>query len=89
MIDNRSYAGSKTVSLTTIIDDTNGFTILHYAVKNGLLNVVHMLVMAGIDVDVYDYEQNTPLMVAILAHVNHVVKYLIKIGSSITLKVFF
>lgn len=82
-------AGSKTVSLISVVDESNGFTVLHYAVKNGMLNVIHMLVLSGIDVDVFDYEQNTPLMVALIYQQNEIVKYLVKVGASIVLKVLF
>lgn len=73
--------------MLTIIDESNGYTVFHYAVKNGMLLVVHILVLAGIDLDVFDYEQNTPLMLAILSEENDIVRYLIKVGSNISLKV--
>lgn len=52
-----------------------------------MLSVIHMLVMAGAELDVLDKDQNTALVCAILAFKNNIVKYLIKAGASITLKV--
>lgn len=71
----------------TVIDESTGFSVLHYAVKRNLQAIVHMLIMAGMDVDMFDYEQNTPLMIAIHSFHNDLVKYLIKVGAHISLKV--
>lgn len=81
------FLGSRTVQLMTVIDESTGFTVLHYAVKRNLRAVVHMLIMAGMDVDTFDYEQNTPLMIAIHSFHNELAKYLIKVGAHISLKV--
>lgn len=64
-----------------------GGTLLHYATTNGMLATSHMLVVAGAELDSLDKEQNSPLVSAICAFKNDVVRYLIKAGASITLKV--
>lgn len=61
--------------------------MLHYAAANGMLSATHMLAIAGAELNLLDSEQNSPLVSAILAFKNEVVKYLIKAGASITLKV--
>ncbi|GLV41275.1 G9a [Carabus blaptoides fortunei] len=78
--------GSCDVNLSELIPGSDGITVLHYASREGLLAIVHMLLVAGAEHDVLDKEQNTPLMLAIQAFKNTVVKYLIKSGASITLK---
>ncbi|KAF2905274.1 hypothetical protein ILUMI_00894 [Ignelater luminosus] len=78
--------GSNSVSLNTPLEDFDGGTVLHYAALNGMLSIIHMLVVAGAELDVLDKEQNTALVCAILAFKNNIVKYLIKAGASITLK---
>lgn len=81
--------GSCDVNLSELIPASDGITVLHYASREGLLAIVHMLLVAGAEHDVLDKEQNTPLMLAIQAFKNTVVKYLIKSGASITLKVIY
>lgn len=73
--------------MSTPIEELGGATVLHYASQNGALSSVHLLVIAGAELDVFDKEQNTALVCAILALQNDIVKYLIKAGASITLKV--
>lgn len=81
------FKASRIISLTVSNDQYEGGTVLHFASKHGLPSILHMLVLAGAELNVYDKEQNTPLSCAILAFKNDAVKYLIKAGSSITLKV--
>lgn len=69
------------------IADFNDGTILHYAAQAGLLVIVHMLIVAGMEVDAFDKEQNTALMLAICSNRNEIVQYLIRAGANITLKV--
>lgn len=72
--------------ISTLIDDQN-VNIIHYCAKNGYLPAVHMLLTISTDLDLLDKDQYTPLMVAVLAFKNDVVKYLIKAGVSISFKV--
>lgn len=73
--------------LNAPLRECEGGSALHYAAQNGLLAAVHMLNVAGIELDMLDKEQNSPLLLAILALKNNVVRYLIKVGANITLKV--
>ena len=63
-------------------------TALHAACAGGHLSVVHILLQAGANMDVLDRDQYTPLMLAAVENHNAVVKYLVKAGASIMLKVF-
>lgn len=60
---------------------------LHAACHGGHLSLVHLLLQAGADPDTLDRDQNTPLMLACAAAHNPVVKYLVKAGASVTLRV--
>ncbi|KAF5280661.1 hypothetical protein FQA39_LY05309 [Lamprigera yunnana] len=79
--------GQQSVQLNSPLEEFQGGTVLHYAAENNILTAVHLLVMAGAEVDVLNKEQNTPIVCAILAFKNNIVKYLIKAGASINLKV--
>lgn len=81
------FAGSDNIDLHLKIIDFNNGNLLHYAAYQGLLAVCHLLVTASIEIDDFDKEQNTPLMLAITANRNDVVQYLVKAGASITIKV--
>ncbi|XP_039289164.1 histone-lysine N-methyltransferase EHMT2 isoform X1 [Nilaparvata lugens] len=59
---------------------------MHAACHNGHLAVVHLLVQAGASPDILDKEQNTPLMLAVLAGHNRIVNYLVKAGASVSFK---
>ncbi|RZF40094.1 hypothetical protein LSTR_LSTR002497 [Laodelphax striatellus] len=59
---------------------------LHAACHNGHIGVVHLLLQAGAHTDILDRDQNTPLMLAVLAKHNHIVKYLVKAGASVSFK---
>lgn len=72
--------------ISTKIPEFGDGTALHYACQKGLLPIVHMLLVAGHQTDFFDKDQNTPLMLAILSSHNNVVQYLIRTGSSISLK---
>ncbi|KAK4881578.1 hypothetical protein RN001_004897 [Aquatica leii] len=75
------------LKINTVFDEFHGGSVLHYAAENNMLTVVHLLVLAGAEVDVLNKDQNTPIVCAILAFKNSIVKYLIKAGASIYLKV--
>lgn len=71
------------------IANSDGMTVLHLASQHGNLAIVHILLLAGMEQDLFDKEQNTPLMLAILSFQNDVAKYLIKCGADVSLKVIF
>ena len=60
---------------------------LHVASANGHLSIVHILRLAGAQMDVLDKEQNTPLMLAATNAKNEVLKYLMKAGANTCFKV--
>lgn len=62
---------------------------LHAASAGGYLILVHILTQAGAQLDQLDKEQNSPLILAIQNSHNDIVKYLIKAGANISLKVYF
>ncbi|KAF5275890.1 hypothetical protein FQR65_LT04129 [Abscondita terminalis] len=78
--------GQQNLQLNSIFDECHGGSVLHYAAENDMLTIVHLLVMGGAEVNVLNKEQNTPIVCAILAYKNNIVKYLIKAGASIDLK---
>jgi ankyrin repeat protein len=45
-------------------ETSNGYTALHYAVKNGKVNIAALLVMKGATVDMPDRLKRTPLLIA-------------------------
>lgn len=75
------------VTLNESLPECNEGTVLHYAAQNDMLAVVHMLNVSDADLDVMDKDQNTPLITAIVLHKNDVVRYLVKVGANISLKV--
>lgn len=70
-----------------IFEENNNETALHVAAGNGHLPAVHILLQAKAQINVLDGEQNTPLTAAINAKHNDIVKYLIKCGADLVLKV--
>jgi euchromatic histone-lysine N-methyltransferase len=62
-------------------------TALHAACSGGHLSVVHILLQAGAQLDVLDRDQNTPLMLAAVSNRDDIVKYLVKAGADVVLKV--
>ncbi|KAK5649751.1 hypothetical protein RI129_000780 [Pyrocoelia pectoralis] len=74
------------LKLSTTFEEFQNGTALHYAAEIGNLTAVHLLVMAGADLDVFNKEQHTPIVCAILAFKDNIVKYLIKAGASLDLK---
>jgi len=62
-------------------------TALHAACSGGHLSAVHILLQAGAQLDVLNRDQNTPLMLAAVSNHNDVVKYLVKAGANVMLKV--
>jgi ankyrin repeat protein len=62
-------------------------TALHAACLGGHLSVVHILLQARVQLDVLDRDQNTPLMLAAVSSHNDIVKYLVKAGANVTIKV--
>ncbi|KAJ8921859.1 hypothetical protein NQ315_008491 [Exocentrus adspersus] len=77
---------SDSVDIHLKISDLNNGSLLHFAAQQGLVGVCHVLVTAGIEIDLLDKEQNTALMLAIVANKNDVVEYLIKAGTTLTIK---
>ncbi|XP_023727784.1 histone-lysine N-methyltransferase EHMT2 isoform X3 [Cryptotermes secundus] len=61
-------------------------TALHAACSGGHLSIVHILLQAGVQLDVLDRDQNTPLMLAAMSNHNDVVKYLVKAGANVMIK---
>ncbi|XP_014249022.1 histone-lysine N-methyltransferase EHMT2 [Cimex lectularius] len=59
---------------------------LHAAAGSGFLAAVHILVQAGTNLDTLDKGQFTPLMAATLNGHNHIVRYLVKAGASLTVQ---
>ncbi|KAI4459833.1 g9a isoform b [Holotrichia oblita] len=87
--DYKSFAnilGSKSVSMISTVTDNENVNVIHYCAKHGHLPAMHMLLVAGIELDLLDKDQNTPLMVAVLSFKNDIVKYLIKAGANISFK---
>ena len=70
-----------------VFEDSAKQTPLHVAAAGGHLPAVHILLQAQAQINVFDAEQNTPLTAAINAKHNDVVKYLIKCGANLILKV--
>ena len=71
-----------------VYQDADGQTALHAACFGGHLAVVHIIFQSGAALDKMDLSQNTPLSLALIQGHNDVVKYLIKAGSSTSLKVY-
>jgi [histone H3]-lysine9 N-trimethyltransferase EHMT len=74
-------------NLNHVFEDQGHKTALHIAAEKGHLATVHLLVQAGAQLDVMDDEQMTPLMLSVLFEHNPVLKYLVKAGASLTIKV--
>lgn len=70
-----------------VFEDCGKQTALHVAAANGHLAAVHILLQAQAQINALDSEQNTPLSVATTSKHNDVVKYLIKCGADLLLKV--
>lgn len=68
-------------------EEHNKRNALHIAAALGHVTVVHVLLQARTQINAMDAEQNTPLTLAILARHNDIVKYLIKCGADLVLKV--
>ncbi|KAG5881158.1 hypothetical protein JTB14_024575 [Gonioctena quinquepunctata] len=81
-----SIIASDTIEMNFRLPDFNDGTPLHYAAHKGLLKVCHLLVSSSLELDEFDKEQNTPLMLAINSNENDVVQYLVRTGASITIK---
>lgn len=62
-------------------------TSLHVAASLGHVTLVHLLLQAGLPVDLLDANQNSALSLAVLAGHLDVIKYLVKAGASLILKV--
>ncbi|XP_023019599.2 histone-lysine N-methyltransferase EHMT2 [Leptinotarsa decemlineata] len=81
-----SIIASDTIDMHFRLSDFNDGTPLHYAAQKGFLKVCHLLVSSSLEVDDFDKEQNTPLMLAVSSNNNDVVQYLVRTGASITIK---
>ncbi|VEN36415.1 unnamed protein product [Callosobruchus maculatus] len=77
---------SNSIDLHFKIADFNDGTLMHYAASKGYVGVCHLLVSAGLEIDEFDKEQNTPLMLAISEGRDDVVQFLIKTGANIAVK---
>nr|CAI5836466.1 unnamed protein product [Callosobruchus analis] len=77
---------SNSINLNFKIADFNDGTLMHYAASKGHVGVCHLLVSAGLEIDEFDKEQNTPLMLAISEGRDDVVQFLIKTGANISVK---
>jgi len=74
-------------NLNHVFTEHENKTALHIAAEKGHLATVHLLVQAGAQLDVMDNEQMTPLMLSVTCEHNPVLKYLVKAGASLTIKV--
>uniref|UniRef100_A0A8C5G976 Euchromatic histone-lysine N-methyltransferase 1b n=1 Tax=Gouania willdenowi TaxID=441366 RepID=A0A8C5G976_GOUWI len=68
------------------MESQNKRTPLHASAEAGYVDVCHMLVQAGANLDMYDDDQRTPLMEACENNHMEVVLYLLRAGSTVTLK---
>lgn len=73
--------------MNDVLFDYDNGSVMHFAAKIGLLPAVHILKVAGAEIDTLDKERNSPLILAITSFKNEVVRYLVKAGASLTLKV--
>lgn len=83
------FSASQSVDPKLKIADINDGSLLHYSALKGFLTICHLLVVNKFEIDQFDKEQNTPLMLAISANKNDVVNYLLRAGASTSIKVTF
>lgn len=69
------------------LPEYNGGTVLHMAAQNGAVSIIHMLLVCGLQSDVFDKDQNTPLMLAVTSDKCEAVEYLLRTGATVDLKV--
>ncbi|CAG9858438.1 unnamed protein product [Phyllotreta striolata] len=81
-----SIIASNSIDLQFKLEDFNDGNLLHYASHKGLLRICHILISMGSEINEIDKEQNTPLMLAIIAHKMDVVQYLVHVGANIAVK---
>ncbi|CAH1176200.1 unnamed protein product [Phaedon cochleariae] len=81
-----SIIASDSIDMHFRLTEFNNGSLLHYAAHTGLPKICHLLVSAGLEINDFDKEQNTPLMLATAANKNDVVQYLVRSGASITVK---
>lgn len=86
ILSNFFYTGSG-LDLNHLFRECSMGTALHAACSGGHLSVVHILLQAGAHLDVLDRDHNTPLMLAAVSNHNDIVKYLVKAGANVMLKV--
>jgi len=67
--------------------EENSRTALHIAASLGYVTLVHLLIQAGLPIDLLDSEQHSALTISILNNQTDVVKYLVKAGAALMLKV--
>lgn len=82
-----NVVASGQIHINATLSDYDNGTIMHFAARIGVLSAIHLLRVAGAEMDTLDKERNTPLTLAITSFKNEVAKYLIKAGASLTLKV--
>lgn len=73
-------------SLTEEYEQEENGALLHAAVHKNDVNALHFLVQAGVELDVFDNEQNTPLMLAVVQNFNEAVRYLVRAGADVRLR---
>ncbi|XP_060523999.1 histone-lysine N-methyltransferase EHMT1 isoform X2 [Cylas formicarius] len=74
------------IDVNSKFPELNDGTLLHFASRRGNKAIVDLLISARIEIDVFDQEQNTALMLAIVERNNDIAQYLIQAGADITLK---
>lgn len=70
-----------------VFADLKQQTALHVAASLGHVTMVHLLMQAGLPIDLLDADLQSPMSLAIIAGHLDVVKYLVKAGASLILKV--
>lgn len=69
------------------MNESTQSTALHQACELGHIGIIHILVVLGAEINVFDKFQKTPLICAILSDQLEAVQYLIKAGCDLSLKV--
>ncbi|CAH1999344.1 unnamed protein product [Acanthoscelides obtectus] len=81
-----NFTALDSIDLNFKIAEFNDGTLMHYSASKGHLGICHLLISAGLEIDEFDKDQNTPLMLAISEGRDDVVQFLIKSGADIAVK---